>query len=76
VETLLWKNLDMGYKKWSENSDSIRFDEQSYQDSLLEALLFGGGPCKSKDAMDRLRPFISRAKVSMATLSFLSGTIL
>jgi|HubBroStandDraft_2_1064218.scaffolds.fasta_scaffold02209_2 hypothetical protein len=56
VETLLWKNLDTWHKKWSQNSDSIPFDEQSYQDSLVEALLYGGGPCKSKDAIDRLRP--------------------
>ena len=56
VETLLWKTLDTWHKKWSQNTDSIPFDEQSYQDSLVEALLYGGGPCKSKNAIDRLRP--------------------
>jgi hypothetical protein len=55
-ERLTWKNLDTWHKKWSPNSDSITFDEQSYQDSLVEALPYGGGPCKSKDAIDRLRP--------------------
>lgn len=57
VETALWKNLDTWHKKWAANSGSIPFDEQNYQDSLVEALLLGGGPCKSKDTMDRLRPF-------------------
>jgi hypothetical protein len=40
VETQLWKNLDTWHKKWPQNSDSITFDKQSYQDSLVEALLW------------------------------------
>jgi hypothetical protein len=55
VETLLWKSLDTWHKQWSANSGSIPFDEQNYQDSLVEGLLLGGGPCQSKDTMDRLR---------------------
>jgi hypothetical protein len=57
VETVLWKNLYTWHKKWSNNIDLIPLDEQSYQDRLVESLLFGGGgQCKLKGAMDRLRP--------------------
>jgi len=70
VETLLWKNLEMWYRKWSEHSDSIPFDEQSYQDSLVEALLYGGGPCKSKDAMETLRPLYIKGKSVDGNIEF------
>jgi hypothetical protein len=70
VETLLWTNLDMWYRKWSEHSDAIPFDEQSYQDSMVAALLFGGGPCKSKDAMERLRPLYIKGKSVNGNIEF------
>jgi hypothetical protein len=55
VETLLWRNLERWYKQWSANNGLIPFDEQNYQDSLVEGLLLGGGPCESKDTIDKLR---------------------
>ena len=70
VETLLWKNLATWHKKWLQNSDSIPFGDQSYQDSLVEALLYGGGPCKLKDAMDSLRPIYIKGKSVDGNIDF------
>jgi hypothetical protein len=70
VEAALWTNLDTWHKKWSANSGSIPVDEQNYQDSLVEALLLGGGPCKSKDTMDRLRPLYIKGNSTDGNIEF------
>jgi len=36
--------------------------EQSYEDSLAEALLLGAGPCRSKETIERLRPLYIKGR--------------
>jgi len=36
-------------------NEPIPFPEQEYEDGLVEALLFGRGPCESRDAVERLK---------------------
>ena len=56
VAPVLWSDLEAWHDKWMTKETPIPLDEQSYEDSLVEALLLGSGPCRSKETMDRLRP--------------------
>jgi hypothetical protein len=55
VEPLLWQHLESWHKQWSGKQGPIPYEEQNYQDSLVEALLFGSGPCRTRDTLERLR---------------------
>jgi hypothetical protein len=57
-------------RQWPANGGSIPFDEQNYQDSLVEGLLLGGGPCKSKDTIGRLRPLYSKGNSVDGNIEF------
>jgi len=55
VEALLWQYLEAWHKEWSGRNEPIPSREQEYEDSLVEALLFGRGPCESRDTVERLK---------------------
>jgi hypothetical protein len=55
VETLLWQDLEAWHREWATRSEPIPYPEQNYEDSLVEALLFGRGPCKPRDTVERLK---------------------
>jgi hypothetical protein len=55
VENLLWEDLETWHKEWATKSEPIPYPEQNYEDSLVEALLFGRGPCRSRDTVERLK---------------------
>jgi hypothetical protein len=55
VETLLWQDLEAWHKEWATRSAPIPYPEQDYQDSLVEALLFGRGPCDIRDTDEKLK---------------------
>jgi len=54
-EALLWQYLEAWHKEWAGKNEPIPFPEQEYEDGLVEALLFGRGPCESRDAVERLK---------------------
>jgi len=55
VENLLWRDLEAWHKEWATKSEPIPYAEQNYEDSLVETLLFGRGPCRSRDTVERLK---------------------
>lgn len=55
VETLLWQDLEAWHKEWATRSEPIPYPEQNYEDSLVEALLFGRGPCEARDTVKKLK---------------------
>jgi len=55
VEALLWQDLEAWHKEWANRSEPIPYPEQSYEDSLVVALLFGRGRCVARDTVERLK---------------------
>lgn len=56
AENLLWQHLETWHQEWASKNKPIPFSEQQYEDGLVEALLFGTGPCPPQDVVERLRP--------------------
>ena len=55
VEALLWQGLEAWHKEWATRNAPIPYPEQDYEDSFVEALLFGRGPCEARDTVERLK---------------------
>ena len=62
VAPLLWLHLEAWHKEWAGKQASIPYEEQNYGDSLVEALLFGNGPCKTRDTLERLKALYIRGE--------------
>jgi hypothetical protein len=70
VEDLLWRHLEAWHKEWAGKNGPIPYPEQAYEDSLVEALLFGNGPCEPRDTVERLRPLYIKGKSVDGNISF------
>jgi hypothetical protein len=70
VEALLWQYLEAWHKEWAGRSEPIPFPEQEYEDGLVEALLFGRGPCESRDTVERLKHFYIKGNSVDGNIAF------
>jgi len=70
VETLLWQDLEAWHKEWATRSEPIPYPEQNYEDSLVEALLFGGGPCEARDTVEKLKHLYIKGKSGDGNIAF------
>jgi hypothetical protein len=71
VEALLWQLLQAWHDEWAGRKEPIPYPEQSYEDSLVEALLFGGGPCELRDTVEKLRALYIKGKSVDGNIRFL-----
>lgn len=55
VESLLWEHFEAWHKEWATKSGPIPYPEQAFEDSLVEALLFGRGRCESRETAEKLK---------------------
>ena len=71
VEPLLWQQFETWHKEWAGRNEPIPYPEQNYEDSLVEALLFGGGPCESRETVERLKRAYIKSNSVDGNISFL-----
>ena len=70
VEMLLWQDLEAWHKEWVTRSEPIPYSEQNYEDSLVEALLFGRGPCEARDTVEKLKQLYIKGKSVDGNIEF------
>lgn len=70
AESLLWQHLEAWHEEWASRNEPVPFPEQEYEDGLVEALLFGTGPCPPQDVVDRLRPLYIKGNSVDGNISF------
>ncbi len=70
VEPKLWRLLERWHAEWEKKADEIPSKQQSYQDSLVEALLFAGSKCPRKETVERLKKLYIKGKSSDGNIEF------
>lgn len=70
VEPVLWQDLEDWNRLWAFRPNSIPYEEQNYQDSLVEALMFGGSPCKRRETLERLKPLYIKGRSVDGNIDF------